>query len=473
MAMSLKKKAVSASASVVLDGIFKYVDKDPEYNFVKLLDAFEKIIGDKLFPPENFKKLKAGAADPSNIYNILAKSMLTDIDRGILKHMLLSLGVEAGYFGTKEVRANREKYGCNIPWQILLDPTSACNMKCKGCWAAEYGYKQSLTNEEMESVISQAVELGTHFFMFTGGEPLIRKNDIIKLCEDHPDCAFMAYTNGTLIDDAFCEEVKRVGNLTFALSVEGSEESNDYRRGEGAYKNTMKAMELLKKHKCLYGISVCYTRKNLDYVTSEEFIDTMIAAGVKFAWYFNYMPVGHGADKELIPTPAQRKMMYFWVRKMRNSATGKPLMVIDFQGDGEYVGGCIAGGRNYFHINSAGDIEPCVFIHYSDANIRTHTLLQALQNPLFMEYHKGQPFNDNHLRPCPMLENPDKLREMVHKTGAKSTNLISEEDVDTLCGRCDDFAYAWQPVADEIWASTKHPVTHTQYYRDGGKAKRQ
>ena len=70
---------------------------------------------------------------------------LRDIDRGLLKHMLLSLGIEAGYFGTKEVRANREKYNCNIPWTILFDPTSACNLKCKGCWAAEYGHHQSLS----------------------------------------------------------------------------------------------------------------------------------------------------------------------------------------------------------------------------------------------------------------------------------------------------------------------------------------
>ena len=90
-----------------------------------------------------------------------------------------------------------------------------------------------------------------------------------------------------------------------------------------------------------------------------------------------------------------------------------------------------------------------------------------------MEYRKGQPFNDNHLRPCPMLENPDKLREIVKKTGAKSTNLIVEEDVDTLCARCDEFAYEWAPVADELWATTTHPKTHTQYYRDNGKAIRQ
>ena len=471
--MSVKKKAVTAFASAAIDGVFKYIDKNPEENFVKIINAAQKLFGDNLFPAENFKKLKAGAADPNNIYTRLGKSLLSDIDRGVLKHFLLSLGVEAGYFGTKEVRENREKYDCNIPWIILFDPTSACNLSCKGCWAAEYGHRQNLSFDEMQSIVSQGRELGTHVYMLTGGEPLIRKKDVLALCEKNPDCVFMAYTNGTLIDEEFCEDVKRVGNLAFALSIEGSEESNDYRRGEGAYADTMRAMALLKKHKCLFGISVCYTRKNMEYVTGDAFIQKMIDCGVKYAWYFNYMPVGHTADKELIPTPAQRKAMYFWLRKMRSSATGKPLMVVDFQDDGEYVGGCIAGGRNYFHVNSAGDIEPCVFIHYSDANIRTHTLLQALKNPLFIEYRKGQPFNDNHLRPCPMLENPDKLREIIKKTGAKSTNLITDEDVETLCSRCDEFAYSWQSVADDIWSKTKHPVTHTQYYRDGGKAKRQ
>ena len=58
-----------------------------------------------------------------------------------------------------------------------------------------------------------------------------------------------------------------------------------------------------------------------------------------------------------------------------------------------------------------------MFIHYSDSNIREKTLPEVLQSPLFMAYHDGQPFNENHLRPCPMLENPKLLREMIAKVG--------------------------------------------------------
>ena len=264
--------------------------------------------------------------------------------------------------------------------------------------------------------------------------------------------------------------MKEVGNLTLAISIEGTKESNDFRRGSGAYDRTIEAIDLLQKNHCLYGISVCYTSKNIDAVTSEKFLDLMINKGVKFALYFNYMPVGTEAVEELIPSPEQRTHMYHWLRKTRNGKNGKPLFIMDFQDDAEYVGGCIAGGRNYFHINSAGDIEPCVFIHFSDANIRTHTVLEALRNPLFMSYYHNQPFNDNHLRPCPMLENPEYLRRMIKTTGAKSTDLVNQEGVEHLCAKCDKFAAAWKPQADKLWAETKHPNPKTQFYRDTEEA---
>ena len=137
---------------------------------------------------------------------------------------------------------------------------------------------------------------------------------------------------------------------------------------------------------------------------------------------------------------------------------------MDFQSDGEYVGGCIAGGRNYFHINSNGDAEPCVFIHFSDANIKEKSILEILQSPLFMQYHAGQPFNHNHLRPCPMLENPEVLRRMIETTGAHQTNMESPESVEDLCKKCDAYAKDWAPVAEEYWNTHTHPDRKYENY---------
>ena len=112
--------------------------------------------------------------------------------------------------------------------------------------------------------------------------------------------------------------------------------------------------------------------------------------------------------------------------------------------------------KKLLHINSNGDAEPCVFIHFSNTNIKTHSILEMLQSPLFMAYHEGQPFNRNHLRPCPMLENPDLLLEMVHATGAHQTNQESPEEVEHLCAKCKPYAENWKEVADKEWDAEVH-----------------
>ena len=265
--------------------------------------------------------------------------------------------------------------------------------------------------------------------------------------------------------------MKKLGNLTVAVSIEGNEQSNDLRRGEGAYTKSIQAMELLHKHGLIFGISVCYTSQNIPYVTSDEFTDLMVEKGAKFAFYFNYMPVGKNAVVDLIPKPEQRAFMYNWLKEVRNTKTGKPLFFMDFQDDAEYVGGCIAGGRNYFHINSEGDMEPCVFIHFADSNIRRNTILEGLRNPLFMAYYHNQPFNDNQLRPCPMLENPEYLRKIIAETKAESTDLIEKESAEELTAKTEKFAEEWAPVAEKLWKENKHPNPKTQYYRDTEEAK--
>ena len=258
------------------------------------------------------------------------------------------------------------------------------------------------------------------------------------------------------MDDEFCEEMRRVGNLSLSISLEGFEEVNDMRRGEGVFDKVMAAMDRLKKYGLIFGTSICYTRKNIETVTSDEFLDMIIGKGCRFTWYFHYMPVGNDAAPDLLPTKEQREYMYHRVREIRGAIGGKPIYAMDFQNDGEFVGGCIAGGRNYCHINANGDVEPCVFIHYSSANIREVTLLEALKQPLFMAYRDRQPFNNNHLRPCPMLENPEILQEMIKETGAKSTDLQSPESAEHLCSKCEAYACEWKKTADQLWKEHPH-----------------
>ncbi len=427
--------------------------EDASEVFASLIDKMEKVLGDS-WQSSSYEILRKLICSKDNKWVHYTQRLIKESDPHVLKTFLLNAGYEGGFRGFKKSLELSEKYNCNIPWIILMDPTTACNLHCTGCWAAEYGNRMNLSYEDMDKVITEGKELGIHAYLFTGGEPLIRKDDIIRLCEKHKDVAFHAFTNGTLIDDKFCQDLLRVGNFVLSVSIEGFEESNDGRRGEGHYQKALKAMDLMHSYKLPFGVSICYTSQNYLTVTSDEFLDMLIEKGCAFAWYFHYMPVGVGASTDLLLTPEQRTYMYHKVREIRDLEGGKELFAIDFQNDGEFVNGCIAAGKKYCHINANGDMEPCVFIHYSSANIKEKSLLDCLRQPLFLAYREGQPFNDNLLKPCPMLENPEILQELVKRTGAVSTDLEAPEAAEALCGKCTAYARDWSPVADELWQNT-------------------
>ena len=441
VSMQMKKAALRTALG--------YIEKDPEDNLLRLMDWVDKLAGDG---PDSFPAQRAAFRnvlnEPGCGMHQLILNVLRDVDNSVIRTAFENFFLNACLIGWPRQEQYREKLGCSIPWAILMDPTSACNLRCTGCWAAEYGNKLNLTYNELSGIIRQGKELGTYMYIFSGGEPLVRKQDILRLCEEHSDCQFLAFTNATLIDEEFAREMLRVRNFIPAISVEGFEEATDRRRGTGTYQAIMQAMAILKECRLPFGASCCYTSQNVASISSEVFIDHLVDCGAKFAWFFHYMPVGNAAVPDLLPSPEQREQMYRAIRAYRAT---KPIFTIDFQNDGEYVRGCIAGGRNYLHINANGDVEPCAFIHYSDSNIREKTLLEALQSPLFMAYHDHQPFNSNHLRPCPMLENPEMLKVMVARSGARSTDLESPESADHLCGKCEAYAARWAPEADRLW----------------------
>ncbi len=427
--------------------VLDYLDEDPDNNIPKILDWVEKFDKEKT-AGRQFAAVKPVLEDTDSNWYKLVKSLYTDIDSGVRKTLFENFIINATIIGGKRQKKSREENNCNIPWAILMDPTSYCNLHCTGCWAAEYGDRLNMDFETLDSIINQGKKLGTYMYIYSGGEPLVRKKDIIRLCEKHSECTFLAFTNSTLIDQEFADEMLRVKNFIPTISVEGFEEETDSRRGVGTYKAITNAMEILKENKLPFGISCCYTSKNTDVIGSEEYIDDMIEKGAKFAWFFTYMPVGKEAVTELLATASQREFMYRQIREFRNT---KPLFTLDFWNDGEHINGCIAGGRCYLHINANGDVEPCAFIHYSDTNIHESTLLQAYKNPLFMQYKENQPFNQNHLRPCPLLDNPGRLTDIVEKSGAKSTDLQNPENVRDLSSKCKNAAISWESVADELW----------------------
>jgi MoaA/NifB/PqqE/SkfB family radical SAM enzyme len=433
------------------------IKKNPDDSIRNLIKVSEKLVRNETHRSQ--LKVFRDSFEQKDNWNEMVLRFIDSVNEKTLQQLINNLIINASWLGNQKVRKNRNKYGINVPWAILIDPTSACNLRCRGCWAEDYGRTDELDFNTLNRVIKEGKRLGIYVYLFSGGEPLMRKNDLVKLASRHKNCFFLAFTNGTLVDESFAIKLAELGNFALAISMEGTLEETDARRGKGAYDKMIDAMQLLKKHHALFGYSSCYHRGNAGTIGSEKYIDRMMDLGCNFGWLFTYIPIGKNARPELIATPEQRKYMYKQVRAFRKT---KPIFVMDFWNDGEYVYGCIAGGRNYFHINAHGDVEPCAFIHYSNRNIKQISLLDALRSPLFEQYRRNYPFNKNHLQPCPLLDNPHALRSMVITSGAISSQRGVPESVEVLTGKCESAAKNWEKVADELW----HDNPKREYYEN-------
>ena len=295
IADSMKKAAFSTA--------FSYIGKNPEENAPKLMAWVDKFAGDG---PNSFPTQRAAVRkvinDKDNNMHHLVMDIMKDTDPEVLKATFMNFFLNANIIGWPKQEENRKKYNCNIPWAILLDPTSACNLHCTGCWAAEYGNRLNLTFDEIDSIITQGKELGVYMYIYTGGEPLVRKKDLIAICNKHSDCQFLSFTNGTLIDEEFADEMLRVKNFIPAISLEGFEAATDGRRGNGVFEKVTRAMKLLHDKHLPFGISACYTSANIDSIASDEYIDYMLQPGRALHLVF---PLHAGRQRRRPAAPAE------------------------------------------------------------------------------------------------------------------------------------------------------------------------
>ena len=265
---AIKNKAIEIA---IKQGLEK-VKEDPDKNLPKLVEIVKKFDKDNMWESK-YQFLEKVTKDRDNNWNQYIRNIMEDIDDDIIEKFLCNFIVNSAIKGISRNHEVKEKEGCGAPWAIVMDPTTACNMKCTGCWAADYGKSLNLGYDLMDKIVTEGKEIGCYWYLFTGGEPLVKKDEVLKLCKKHNDCIFVAFTNATLIDEEFAKQVKEVGNLSFSISVEGTEESTDLRRGKGAYQKVMKAMDLLRENEILFGFSTCATSANAEYIMSEAYFD--------------------------------------------------------------------------------------------------------------------------------------------------------------------------------------------------------
>ena len=320
------------------------------------------------------------------------------------------------------------QYGISPPTFLTISPGKACNLRCAGCYADSGSTAEKLDWATFDRLVAEAKTLwGTRLFVISGGEPLAYHSEgkgVLDMAEQHPDCYFLTYTNGTLIDDNLALRLAKTGNLTPTISLEGWRERTDARRGAGIFDRTLETMNRLRAAGVPFGISLTATRYNAEEILSDEFIDFCFEEqGALYGFIFQYMPIGRASTLDLMPTPQQR--LWMW-RRSWEIIRERRIVLADFWNHGTVSQGCIAAGRynggGYLYVDWNGAISPCVFLPYSPVNINDvyaqgKTLNDAWADPFFAGLRQWQQsYRDdegNWLMPCPIRDHHSDLRRLL------------------------------------------------------------
>ncbi|MDD2414815.1 MAG: radical SAM/SPASM domain-containing protein [Eubacteriaceae bacterium] len=311
----------------------------------------------------------------------------------------------------EKTRARFERQGQHIPPFLIASITSRCNLHCAGCyaranhWCTDGGTPDELAPNHWARLFSEAKDLGVSFILLAGGEPFLRR-DVLELAGRCPQILFPIFTNGTLLDDGTLGFLKNHRNLAPVVSIEGDAAFTDSRRGPGMYKKLMTTMDRLGTAGILYGASITVTRENRDAVTATPFLDALHRRGCKAIITVEYVPFCK-STAGLAPTPEDRRQLTAILDQRRKDYPD--MVFIDFPGDERASGGCLAAGRGFFHINPAGNAEPCPFSPYSDTNLASHTLLDALESPLFKKLDTSGTLTQEHNGACVLFESRETV----------------------------------------------------------------
>jgi len=355
-------------------------------------------------------------------------------------------------------RTDADRSGLASPCTVVIEPTDRCNLNCPGCYAKSTRDGSDLPYEGLTEIVEQVIDLGVTLITISGGEPFIREKadrTLTRLAGRFNDRGFLVYTNGTMIDEPIAERLGSVGNIFPAISVEGFEHQTDARRGRGIYEQNREARRMLADRGVMCGFSATVTKENAEAICTDEFIDLRIAEGDMFGWFFLFQPIGRAPRTDLMPTGEQRALLRETVLRWRTE--DRPIFLGDFWNDGPLVGGCIAGGRYYFHIYGNGDISPCVFAPVVCGNIfdivegrSPHESLKDFvrNDPVFKAYRREQEQITDRSRPCLLIDHPEAFRRIARIEGCRPGKNMPAGYLDGEIARAiDASAKEWEQCA--------------------------
>ena len=346
----------------------------------------------------------------------LVRRLLTEPDKRLLWKFIHNFGWKG--MGAIRRFQTRVKRGEFFPAFLFISVTNRCNLSCQGCWVTPTMPAQGLDADVLDNLVAEGKKQGSHFFGILGGEPLLH-DGLFDVLENHPDCYFLLFTNGTLISDEIAGRIREIGTISPLISIEGLEEVSDERRGGvDVYRRTLEGLDRCREQRLVFGVATSVCRSNIRDLATEEFVNDLAARGVHYLWYYIYRPVGPNPAPELALSADEIVELRRFLVDIRLTA---PLMIVDAYWDHDGNALCPAAVGMSHHVGPGGDIEPCPPVQFARENVGDgRDLARTIGDSEFLRRFRS--LCRETTQGCILLEHPERLESFLRQEKARDSS---------------------------------------------------
>ena len=245
--------------------------------------------------------------------------------------------------------------------------TKKCPLKCEHCFEWDnLNKKEKISTENIDTMIENIQSIGSTNIAFTGGEPMLRVNEIIRAINKYKsNSAFWILTSGFNFTSKSAQALKVAGLTGIVVSIDHHDpyQHDVFRMTEGSFRDALTAVKLGIENDLVTVISTCLTQAKATREYLDEFMRFSKDLGVGFVQFLEPKPVGHYAMKNVILKPEQIQVLEEVFLSYNQEAEYLDFPIIVYHGFYQRRVGCMASGNRMVYVDTNGDFMKCPFCH--------------------------------------------------------------------------------------------------------------
>lgn len=248
--------------------------------------------------------------------------------------------------------------------RLLIAITKQCPLNCEHCSEGETLHDQDrMSYDIMTQKIDKFVDEGVGQLVYSGGEPLSRFDDLIKLISRYnKKCDQWIYTSAFGLTINKAEQLKAAGLNGAAISLDHHSEfeHNSFRRNDKSYYWVLEGIKNLQQVGIMVSINVCPSKEYIEAGYFQMFIELSKELGVPIVNILEPRAVGNFANKNVELEDAHKEILTEISHKYNFNRKYIEYPTVLYPGAYRNSIPC-GGGRSYLLLDYDGQLYPCPF----------------------------------------------------------------------------------------------------------------